>query len=1129
MGDLYLAVLGCELQAHPSPEVDAGGETAWAQPEQKLGCAVALGGAFARTSVPSAPADCQRRWPVPGRFSICTLSVLTGGGNEIGAVLIPVVSLRPHANQTVEEWFSVALSASGRAQHPEIAAVRLHLLLHYRTEPEVEPPPAPTAEPDGTAPVCFLQRYHEIVKCVPSSVALEGGALAEGVTFHSLPASPEKSEAFATGECSGYPMQPPDVAKCEPTQCNNLLSGEADIQLDTALGNRARVELEELVHICDACSEVCDEANAQREVRQGAKLVEQHVQHAEASQDGLHKRLREMASRAWEALSRSEEKRERLQAEVSDMRSKLLEQDGEIEQLKREQQNRAFQKSGADEHLQLAKETLLCSSGSSEKPHPQDKATLEKLGICADALVDLRSEVCRLGEDTRAALSREVVEAHELTYRQLLDQGEAMARETDELQAKMLQLRAECDANSKLAAERANSAAAAESLLDKAEAELQRMRTQLARAQEEAANNLVSRMRLQRELASRAHNFRAAIKEARSSNVALQDKRMELRQEAVDLGMRLQAKVFEVDKLVHENLQASDDASLLQERLRQMRCFDELASEMGFSGTLAEQTTLCEKLRDRLAQVREGFDDGLERCEERSVVLEGQNSELESEAWSLAMAYRQAECRNEERMQIQMEREQQAEYACELRRTEYEELQQRSDMLREELQASNAQSEELRNRLLGDIKAAKAIRTAAQTEMQQMLGAIRTKNEYVLALQQKAQFLSGKRYVPGPEPPDEIDAAVRNAFASIGISEAPPVVRLSEKSYLFGLVPFKVQLEGGIPKFCAEPPPMLPSRQHRLQSSGDADGGTGGEEAVWLDASDLAPWAGPLGLSNDEETAANALQTSRRSDSRPISDSKTSQATQLMTDQVSVPPIIRPVVSRESSQSSTSNFALSSTTPRDVGHGAHAAVSTESPRGKANLWGPSGVISGMPGRQALQSMSNPSTGADRSRVLPPARAALSSERGTTSALAAHSPERRLQSLPDIPRSGHFSPQNPSPGIPPISGDPGVSTPRRISQQSGQRSGIQVHGGLPSAAVRSDTPPVMSPRRTPLQDSFPKSRAYSPAPSLSPSTRILHGGGGGGAVRAGLVSPSAQGTPLRPAGTSLVSPSRHLVA
>ena len=38
-----------------------------------------------------------------------------------------------------------------------------------------------------------------------------------------------------------------------------------------------------------------------------------------------------------------------------------------------------------------------------------DKATLDKLGTCADTLVDLRAQICRLGEDTRAALGKEVV------------------------------------------------------------------------------------------------------------------------------------------------------------------------------------------------------------------------------------------------------------------------------------------------------------------------------------------------------------------------------------------------------------------------------------------------------------------------------------------------------------------------------------------------------------------------------------------------------------------------------------------------------------------------------------------------------------------------------------------------
>lgn len=65
-----------------------------------------------------------------------------------------------------------------------------------------------------------------------------------------------------------------------------------------------------------------------------------------------------------------------------------------------------------------------------------------------------------------------------------------------------------------------------------------------------------------------------------------------------------------------------------------------------------------------------------------------------------------------------------------------------------------------------------------EDERARLLAVLERQDRQLLLLQQAAQRLSGEGYVAGPDPPDDVDRAVRAAFTELGLSIAPPLARL---------------------------------------------------------------------------------------------------------------------------------------------------------------------------------------------------------------------------------------------------------------------------------------------------------------------------------------------------------------
>eukprot|EP00933_Yihiella_yeosuensis_P008724 TRINITY_DN114332_c0_g1_i1.p1 TRINITY_DN114332_c0_g1~~TRINITY_DN114332_c0_g1_i1.p1 ORF type:complete len:630 (-),score=136.80 TRINITY_DN114332_c0_g1_i1:329-2218(-) len=122
MAELFLAAAAWEATRR---NIDNGADDSGKEAPLDITCAVALGGAYARTPVPSVVESSLKPWQVPNAFSVCNVNVLAGD-RSLGTLSVPMVRLRTKACRPVDEWLAIAPSDGSAFD------VRLRLLLYFR-------------------------------------------------------------------------------------------------------------------------------------------------------------------------------------------------------------------------------------------------------------------------------------------------------------------------------------------------------------------------------------------------------------------------------------------------------------------------------------------------------------------------------------------------------------------------------------------------------------------------------------------------------------------------------------------------------------------------------------------------------------------------------------------------------------------------------------------------------------------------------------------------------------------------------------------------------------------------------------------------------------------------------------
>jgi len=145
--------------------------------------------------------------------------------------------------------------------------------------------------------------------------------------------------------------------------------------------------------------------------------------------------------------------------------------------------------------------------------------------------------------------------------------------------------------------------------------------------------------------------------------------------------------------------------------------------------------------------------------------------------------------------------------------------------------------------------------TAQSEEAEEMhlLDQLEEQDREILILQQVTQKLSGAAYMPGPEPPDDLDLAVRASFKTLQLEVAPPLLRLDDGQgdrplFLFETVECEAQQthEGVKFRMVDRQPSTTWAPLGGIAGGMCQDGAKSGseDEALWLTAGQLVQAVG---------------------------------------------------------------------------------------------------------------------------------------------------------------------------------------------------------------------------------------------------------------------------------------------
>jgi len=459
---------------------------------------------------------------------------------------------------------------------------------------------------------------------------------------------------------------------------------------------------------------------------------------------------------------------------------------------------------------------------------------------------------------------------HQDVCRRMRAQETAMEVESQELRTCLDALSTECGAKREKAIEVAGVCASEEGSLAAMESKLAQILSELRHAQRASTEQLVARQRLQRELALCVGVFSGELSVQRGIGRGLEEERASLRDQAVELGRELQKRSFQADELVSTNLDTCADIATL----RAQQLWAEGFAKLNGGSLMDEMVALCEELRvARVARDTAGEQVCCAEGAEEEVVVE--EEEQDGEEDEPEVAAKEAKFVNGDNQNYMRKKEKQEskdpmnqndsrfeaispedalspapvpqlnpglprslEDVCSSLRKDLLMSEEAHDLLRDCVAQISRRAEEMEATMNADL------------ERRELLEEVETKEQELLALQCAAQRLSENTYVPGPDPPDEIDMVVSNAFERLGLGIAPPLARLgTTQRYLFQLTELDARIVDG-------PVEGEDRVRFRMRELPEFEGGVAGnsdgiseregesDESEWLTAGQLVDVAG---------------------------------------------------------------------------------------------------------------------------------------------------------------------------------------------------------------------------------------------------------------------------------------------
>lgn len=825
MGELYIAVLDCEVSQLAPPDSTAATENV---PKPEC-CLIKVGDDSAQSSIPSNPAECARCWSVPGKQTLCTITVLlhdnvSNENEELGTAHVPIVSLRHSRGPVIDDWFHITVSPLSRSRHGSFLAARLHLLIHYRPEAQVSAEDlfalcrkGESLKSSPSAPPTFCERYEKLTGMSRGIVAGTGEleespepfeTSTSNINISTFDMSESKPDvllltteligAAETEKSGAHPSVPFEVRTPRqkvPAPCGH--SPRSPISLDAEDELLASAVLQEPL------------SSPPIELRETQK-PSTDAKHLQLTQE-LQRHLCLVTRQAWEATLGCEDTCVELTSEISSLKEVVHEREETIQQLRESNSSPTQHCQALAVQLEKTQEAIALAcrgstpanspeKGSANGPaslmhHSHSAAVLDQLARCADSTICLRETVLGFGEGSPLAVLRSEAQAHQDARRELLAEKEAMAHGMEQLRERMRGLQVDCERNADLARSSTAAHVSAEALLSVADDELCKLRGQLERARRQSAEHLSAQRQLQRELAAWDESFGVAVAVEQEAFAVVQDEHEQLERVAADLDRKLHAKSTEAKRVADANHRLADDLTALQEQLKDLGISEpshqlETSSEMCV-GLMTEITEAQERLGERLCCSQER----LERLAQEQCRLQ-----REIQKWQLAteLCNRKAEQNKNEKPNWEMKLEN-AQMMCD---QPIQELKKVIRALEDDLQDSRGKVEELQAQLTQSTERAARVQHFMDADIQSLRDVVSTKDEHLLKLQSKVQFLSGPTYVPtGSRHPDRLDDIVRQEFSKLG-HQAPPLVRLGRSStFLYRLQLLEARLVGNSVQF----------------------------------------------------------------------------------------------------------------------------------------------------------------------------------------------------------------------------------------------------------------------------------------------------------------------------------------